>query len=257
MFQSLKCIEMKAIDKQDRVAFAKSYMAQCIRDQSKCQDCHIDLDIPVGEGDTRPLVRELRMLSFFVCHIAQLNCSDKDADAVNGNACQNKSIVASVKQDNNRITTVTCRSNTIQLQLGSFDNLYPITRQLTYHDVRVQSTIQTCLKLTKKTSLPKQSELAQVIDYYFAKTLAPAVIVSKDADLIEQLVKAVALQKGVHSIHNGAMIDPTSYKMMKSLYDPSDTPNLRDDILQYGKGAYVGIGLKCDTFDAQMAIREV
>ena len=52
-------------------------------------------------------------------------------------------------------------------------------------------------------------------------------------------------------------IDPTQYKMMKSLYDPADTPNLRDDILKLGRGARTVVELKCLSRDAQLLIREM
>jgi len=44
---------------------------------------------------------------------------------------------------------------------------------------------------------------------------------------------------------------------MKSLYDPTDTRNLRDDILKFGKGAQAVVELVCPTFDAQLCIREM
>merc|ERR1712232_367738 len=80
------------------------------------------------------------------------------------------------------------------------------------------------------------------------------VIVSKDAELIEKVIAAVASQDGVHSIKN---VDASKYKMMKSLYDSNDTPNLRSDIIQFGKGAFVAIEIKCGSVDAQVKIREI
>jgi hypothetical protein len=70
------------------------------------------------------------------------------------------------------------------------------------------------------------------LDFFFAKTLAPTVVVSNDADLITNLVAAlVGAQDHVQLIRG---VDPYCNKMMKSLYDATDKPNLRDDILKKG-----------------------
>jgi hypothetical protein len=47
---------------------------------------------------------------------------------------------------------------------------------------------------------------------------------------------------------------------MKSLYDSSDTPNLRDDIINVISAdpkAFVAIQLNCNTIDSQMQVREI
>jgi predicted nuclease of predicted toxin-antitoxin system len=67
--------------------------------------------------------------------------------------------------------------------------------------------------------------------FFFTKTLAPTVVVSNDADLITNLVALVGTQDHVQLIRG---VDPYCNKMMKSLYDATDTPNLRDDILKKG-----------------------
>jgi hypothetical protein len=84
--------------------------------------------------------------------------------------------------------------------------------------------------------------------FWLAKTLAPAVIVSNDSVIIKKLVEAAGTLNDVHSICN---VNADEYKMMKSLYDPNDTPNLRGDILKYGRGAFVAVELQCPSKDAQ------
>lgn len=47
---------------------------------------------------------------------------------------------------------------------------------------------------------------------------------------------------------------------MKSLYDPNDTPNLRDDILTIlhaNEKSSVAVELRCHSTDAQLQIREI
>merc|ERR1712157_467617 len=100
-------------------------------------------------------------------------------------------------------------------------------------------------------------ELAQMLDYFFAKTLAPTVIVSKNESLIKHIISAVSTPLNeVQSITN---VDPEKMKMMKCLYDPADTENLRDDILKLGggKGTFVSVEFKCYTQDAQLCTREI
>jgi len=244
MFKNLKCIRMSAVDKNDRVEFAKTYLTQCINDQLQFK-CKLHLDIPVGRGDTRPLVKELRMISFFVCQLVR-DYKKQECDKSN-------SIEASIVQDSTKITTVECKANGTQMQLkyGLFGNLYPVITT-PYSDERVLGTLKELKDVP--ISSDNVAEFSQVLDFYFAKTLAPAVIVSQDDRLIQAIMDAVSKQKDISSIKG---IDPDKYKIMKSLYDPSDTPNLRDDILQYGKGAYVAAALTCSSTDAQMAIREV
>jgi hypothetical protein len=69
MFQNLSKVKMIAVSGPDRVLFAQSYLQQCIKDRFGELNPKYDirLDIPIGEGDTRPLVRHLRMIAFYIC----------------------------------------------------------------------------------------------------------------------------------------------------------------------------------------------
>lgn len=242
MFSNLKCVKTEAVSGEDRVGFAKAYISQCIKD--RLHDMHPDvvvkLDIPVGSGDTRPLVRHLRMLAFYVCALAS------------GKVTVGSAISPYIfHQNESDITTVSCCGESVHLRAGSFENLYPVIPQI------VDSHTKSALNALQHLSGMKagHTELFQIIDYYFAKALAPAVIVSKKLDLIKAIMSAVASQRGVHCITG---IDPRTYKMMKSLYDPHDTPNLRDDILKFGKGAFVAVELICGrSNDSQLCIREI
>ena len=244
MFNNLKSVEISAVSGNERIDFAEAYFKQCLYHQINqiSMKFEIDLNITVGSGDTRALVRELRMLAFYVCHLAQ---SKKDVyDKLSDR------IVASIHQDETNVTTIKCNQNSIKLKLGSFNNFYPLLPKKFY-----SSKTDAIVKSAQLDLSPKRvDELAQVIDYFYGKALAPAVVVSRDKSLIEKIIEAISLQKDIQSIKG---INPSAYKMMKSLYDPADTPNLRDDILAFGKGTFVAIELICNTKDSQMAIREV
>merc|ERR1712176_715012 len=131
-------------------------------------------------------------------------------------------------------------------------------------------------------------DLSTILDFWVAKALAPAVIVSKNKNKIENIINAIASftsqkeesksdtmkikdikancssskSSNIKCIQN---VDAGTYKMMKSLYDNHDIPNLRDDILNcIGSGndnnspsPLVAIELKCNSTDAQLCIREM
>jgi len=245
MFKNLTVIKCAPVSGKDRNAFSLSYLTQRVKESLLPLKGNVDisLDIPCGEGDTRPLVRYLRMLSF---HIHSL--------LVNSKSNSNADISVSVSFDSSTdITKVSNGKQQIQLKSGSFHNLYAITP--TSIDDRSSTTVTELQKLHPDINNP--SELSQILDFYFAKTLCPAVIISHNKQLIEDLVKILSKAEGVHGISN---IDPASYKMMKSLYDPNDTPNLRDDILSIvhaDEQCSVAVELCCHTSDSQLQIREI
>ena len=77
--------------------------------------------------------------------------------------------------------------------------------------------------------------------------------------MIGDLTAAVARLDGVKTIRN---IDSNDYKIMRSLYDPRDTPNLCDVILELqrnasGRSSLVTIEIQCSKSDSQMMIREI
>jgi hypothetical protein len=243
MFANIKCIHMSAVSGSDRVDFARAYVNQVVQDffSEVKQVSEITLHIPVGEGDIRPLVRCLRMISFYICTLA----------AADKTATMTSSIVASVTQDDQPpgLTTLWVGGERMELH-GSFDNLFPVIPKL--FDNRVGRAVDGLSRIWGDST--NFSNLAQIMDLYFAKILAPAVVVSQNEMLIRYIVTSVAVQEDVHHIPG---VDPAEYKMTRSLYDPTNTPNLRDDILKFGRGAYVAIELKCKDSDGQYCIREI
>ena len=86
----------------------KDRQQQCVRDRfaDSAPEFHIGLQIPVGDGDTRPLVRHLRMLSFYLCVLVA------DSVAVGGRITAN--------------ITKSSRERTIELKTSSLQNLLPM-----------------------------------------------------------------------------------------------------------------------------------
>lgn len=246
MFQNLVCVEMIAVSGEDRVRFANSYFLQCLQDrlpQFILGNCTLCLDIPLGIGDTRPLVRHLRMLAFYTCSTLAITSQLLHIHV---------SIVK--KSDSYKISANGIQS--MELKIGSMGNIIP-SKQRTF-DPRTMLAIE---KLRSRqlgavgASVPLNlEELSIIFDFWLAKTLAPAVILSKDRSLIKSIFASTKKIVDVRCIEH---VNSSEYKMMKSLYDPSDTPNLRDDILQFGPESLVSVELHCETVDAQLCIREI
>jgi hypothetical protein len=245
MFSNLKCIHATAVSGEDRQGFARVYIQQCVQDRfaEMAPECHVELQIPVGVGDTRPLVRQLRMLSFYLCGLVA------DSVTVGGR------IAARITKSDKGTYVIASGEHIIALKTSSLQNLLPMVPRV--FDERARKTVEgMCAIYNGSTAAVTDSpeEILQIVDFFFAKILAPAVVVSNDANLIKNLVALVGAQEDVQTIKG---VNPKSYKIMKSLYDSSDTPNLRDDILKFGRGALVAVELQCQSKDAQLCIREM
>ena len=236
MFETLDTVPMSAVVGEDRILFAHSYLRQCIMDHFPQLDLKfaITLDITFGHGDVRPLVRYLRMIAFYICSLVsrtiRYGCVIEAKVHQNGSSC----VICAVGES-------------IELKGGTLELLIPMTHRV--RDSRVQEV------LTKLADcFPSMDELSVVLDFWFAKTLTPAVVVSSERAKIQALIEALNSLREVSCIQD---VNADTHKMMKSLYDPKNLPNLRDDILKFGRGAYVAVELVCPTKKAQLCIREI
>lgn len=237
MFSNLKVVEIEAVSGSDRRDFATAFLGQAVRDRFSELDpsCPLQLELQLGDGDTRPLVKLLRMVAFFLCAL------------LGEQQQQNGTSLMSVLQ-----TSESCQINVgpseIDLKVTASENLVPrVTRMF---DQRTATILE---KIDSHTSTVRD-ELSIIFDFWLSRTLAPAVIVSTDRAKTQNIIESL---KELEDIHTLGSIDASQYKMMKSLYDPSDTPNLRDDILKLGRGALVAVELDCETLDSQLCIREI
>lgn len=238
MFSDLKVVHVKAVAGRDRECLAMEYLLQSIRDFRPDVDLsyRIQLEIPLGEGDTRPLVRMLRMIAFYVNTLLPSQ-----------QGRLRSALEISVSQRDHRCG-VQVGTESIDLKVTASENLVPMCSRVSGGLVSVE------LESLNEQIVAPSVELTLIINFWFSKTLEPAVVVSTDRQKISCLMDAVRALENVKCINS---VDASQYKMMKSLYDRSDTPNLRDDILKYGCGARVAIELVCPTADAQLCIREI
>jgi len=238
MFSNLRTIKIEAISGNERKIFAEEYLRQAILDRSPKWDpsFHVKMAILDEGGDTRPLVRFLRMLAFYTSILI--------ANVPGEVSCDWRIGVSGTEES----CTISIGSEEMLLKVTPSKILVPLIAQT--FDSRVSCLVE---KL-HSFNLAPPDELSAVLEFWLARTLAPAVIVSSDRDLVSKLRKAVQLLKNIHCIPE---VDASQYKMTKSLYDPNDTPNLRDEILKLGRGTLVAIELFCETTDAQLCIREI
>lgn len=301
MFQHLQVVEMEAVTGLDRSHFAKSYLEQCIRDRFETlkPKCDIDLDIPTGQGDTRPLVRHLRMIAFYI--------SSMVADRLG----PNEAIKATVTHPKPGYVLIDCKES-MDLKIGTMENLFPLTPQ--YFEPRVKPAVDALaqcggispsslpsspppsLPASIPSSLDRLFELSIILQFWIAKTLAPTVIISTNKQQIDKIMAAIQMIKSL-TIQSITNVNADEYKIMKSLYDANDTPNLRDDILKLVNGGscsnsssssnnsgsgvgtsnnnnddnsggrrctssstsstYVAIQLTCPSRDSQLCVREI
>jgi hypothetical protein len=245
MFENLTCIEVKAVSGDERKQFANSYLEQCILDlfPGRNISCELHLAIPLGEGDTRPLVRHLRMLAFYIQRRFQDSLDQFSTTEI-------PLLQAWVKEEDAACHIKIGDQPSFELKLGPMGNLFPLTHRV--FDTRVKAIVHSLQD--SHLSLDRCNELSVILDFWLLSTLAPTVIVSKNKRILKTLVATLVSTKDVHLIPD---IDASRYKMMKSLYDPKDTPNLKDDILQFGPGALVAAELNCPSADSQLCIREL
>ena len=255
LYQSLLPIEMSAITGSDRYQFAKSYLRQCLLEFRKenwleISTQNIILDISSGQGDTRPLVRQLRMYSYYLRKLLRNNVSQKEG------LVAMKGIQVSQCETNCTLTIETevggepIRRTQQHLKIGSSGNWFPADTFTFDSKIKVATE-----KLIEMVEGNKIAELAVILEFWFSATLAPAVILSRDKKVITHLMDAIENMSGdIHCIRN---VNTHTYKMIKSLYDPKEMPNLRDDILKFGSGALVATELNCPTKDSQLCIREM
>ena len=257
MFQNLKAYEATPLSGDDRAEFAKAFIQQCIcnrlgRDDKYGQNFGAELSIPVGQGDIRCLVRELRILSLFAGKLL----SETGVHTVTCTSPRTAKIAFDAKSS---LTTIAVGEQVVHLQRESMDtNLYPFVddkRAPLYFDSRSGPTMAELQRL-RQSGEPSACipELGHIFDYYYTRALTPAVVVSKNARVIKDIVAAFGVQKDVNVISD---VDPEKYRMVRSLYDPAGTQNLRDDILNFGRGSFVVVEMTCKSMDAQLLVREM
>jgi hypothetical protein len=159
------------------------------------------------------------------------------------------SVRALVKHVDSRCS-VQVGTQSLELQVGTNSNFYP-TKKALFEFKHCQSAN---LLRRKCGTILENKELLIILNFWLSKTLGPAVIVSNKHGTINGVLGAIRELKGVTCFTG---VDSSKYKMMKSLYDPKDTPNLRDDILKIGRGALVAVELNCPSTDSQLRIREM
>ncbi|KAL3909839.1 MAG: hypothetical protein SGILL_007925, partial [Bacillariaceae sp.] len=240
IFQELVGIEMFSISGPDRIQFSKSYFLKALEELDggkhewlRIKD-NLELDMLFSEGDTRPMIKTLRILAYYLSILLDgENASQKLADGILGVS----RVQIQQKEQRCSIKLFSGAAN-----VGIF--------------VLLRSTMDHSECWFPESSIDSGRNLEQILNLWSAKALAPAVVLSRCKGKAARLMKSLTFtnESRFHCIRN---IHVDKYKMSKSLYDRNETPNLRDDILKFGRGALVAVELICPTEESQLLCREM
>lgn len=238
LFKNLSAHEIVAVSGADRMSFAQAYLQNCVNDHitSRTVTASIEGTLRENEGDTRPIVRHLRMLAAYISELVQVASTEG-----------NGSLQALVKHVDSR-WSVKVGSQSLEFQVGTNSNLYP-TNAVSFEFKHSSNLLR-----HECGTILENKELLVILHFWLSKTLTPAVIVSNKHDTIKMVLGAIRRLKDVTIFDS---VDASKFKMMKSLYDPRDTPNVRDNILKVGRGNFVAVELNCPSTDSQLCIREM
>jgi hypothetical protein len=271
MFQQLCVVPMQAIFGQDRANFAKHYVSHCLVEKGWTDDetASMVINVDVGEGDTRPLVRQLRMIAFYLNRFKHLQM-------IPGSVI----VVVSQARDGGGGYIIhggdETKASTVELTTSDHGTLLDTTTSshcIIDHDSATTITNRLRIQLSSSSSALSATivhELSTILSFWLENALAPAVIVTQNAVWHQSLVAALletakVVETRVKVISS---VDASQYKMMKSLYDycsDATNTNLKDDIMALrgggggtgGGSCFVAVDLICPTVDSQLCIREM
>jgi hypothetical protein len=281
LFENLTVVPVTAVEGQDRLEFATSYLRRCAdrqvgirlgvvqrRDQpetsltrlsSERRPTATTLDLrefDTGTGDARPLVRRLRMVAYYVAaHLCVRPRAKNGASGRADCALQTGKLTIVQRHDGECSIQEAANQTILVLRAGAVSNILVPADGFasSFFSPRTSRVLASLSRDVHERDLPLV-ELATLIEFWWTGTLAPAVILSQDKRTIQSLLTTLSTIDGVHALPG---IDASSYRMMKSLYEPVDTPNLRDDIRRLGAGADVVVELRCRDGGSQLRIREM
>jgi len=147
---------------------------------------NITISMDVGSGDTRPLVRHLRMIAFFITGYLKSSSSHLSS-LILSNSSQG---LIQITINSSKIITLTHDEVS--------DNLFPT------QDTPIYNT------LANSISLSKTPKFRRIVDFFLSHTLTPAVVVSTSKARLSNLVDIISAFDGVNSIRG---VNPDNYKV--------------------------------------------
>jgi hypothetical protein len=238
IFAELVDFNIIPLSGSDRTVFVKKYFEATFQAQDHgrhewlCRENNVKLVLDSGAGDTRPLVQTLRMFAYYLW--------------------------GSINDKWSKLLELKSKGKVTQIEIHQMGQRCSIV--LTVGDSHTEKlTLVRCTDIHSGCWFPLQishdeTKLDEFLKLWKARALAPAVLLSRSKEKSEELMDSLATDSHCHCIR-GVHVD--RYKMSKSLYDPKNTPNLRDDILKFGRGALVAVELVCPTEHSQLLVREM
>lgn len=299
-FANLQEIHVEPLEGDERRALATSLLhshlckartglhgaAGDVGDDADRADVRIDLQLGLGAGDVRPLVRHMRSLAVYARHLLSsapatatahvLSITEEAALGTDGSSFSSPITLALTAVAPDGADSVdTVRQLVVEAAPSEMGGgLTPSDGRLLHPSSHVLVT-----KLgdsgasgggatSNDTHAPSTlAGIARVVDLFLLDALAPAVILctatpsaERAADaLLDGMVEAwskLPLGEGGIGVIRG--VDVSSVKMNRSLYDPRDARSLRDEILDLRLTCpRVVVELLCPTADEELAIREM
>lgn len=191
MFENLICINVEAVSGLDRKRFAHEYLYQQLSSFRS-----VELKISLGEGDTRKMVRCIRMLAYFINLYP-----DVDSD-----------LLVTHEDSRFRIEPLPPSSSTVlELTTGNLGVLCPKSNHDKFVNQKLKGAIS-ALEASLNGSV-HLLELRYILSFWLAGTLSPTVIVSSSQAQLSAIKEAIATTLGpeVGILED---VDASAYKMV-------------------------------------------
>jgi hypothetical protein len=258
---------VEAVADNDRQCFATQYLTKLLlvaennnnSVQQEQQDGLVleQLDIPLGEGDTRPLIRHLRMVAYWAKRL--LRATEPTTTTTTATAVSVRHRCSDTTTTGGFIEIGCCCDKEdefvplVSLTRGPFETLLPQGSHAQHNCS--DSTLAIISGLRDHHLAPPPPHLGYILDYFFAGALTPAVVISRQGGIVSAIMDQLEEHTLVRTIRG---IDPTVCKMSRSLYDPKDLPNLRDSILALkASSSLVAVEITAHSTASQLCIREL
>ena len=269
LFQQLVSVEFRAITGLERNEFAQRYFLEQL--QRRWHDIptrlgyfqveQLDLcELRRGEeSDVRPLITCLRMLAYCIHQYLYWDRLGTSSDGrlllrihQASSASKLEVVVA------NRKSTTSSTDDVLSLTVSDKGIiLLPVNSAVDDDKIGGKGDSSSSIQALPNCLQTRESEINVVIKYWRENILCPTVIVSTNASRMKALFDHTKKYPNVQ----GLEVDVSRYKMTKSLYDESDIPNLRDDIMalqrQGDASTRIVVVLACPSLETQLMVREL
>jgi hypothetical protein len=244
-------------------------------------ECRIELQLSLGRGDVRPLVRHTRTLAVYARHLIRALRDEQQAAAGVTAANVSSPLLLRISEDTSATHVSHDGTRCFDAPITLTAQAEGVASESAAHSLVVVPSAGGSLTPADGRSLHPASDAAltwmgdasgdastiltlrRVLDLFLLDALAPAVIVCTASDAAQkagsQLIDALS-----HALGGGGAlgvvraVDVREVKMNRSLYDPRETRSLRDELLDLKEThTRVAAELLCPTRESELLVREM